>query len=60
MIDDVFVRQDLYDGKYAPNMVAWAEFESLMGDSCKWKGNMMQLEDIVQHLTRDKMFRIKL
>ena len=30
-IDDVFVRKDLYDGKYSPDMDAWAEFELMVG-----------------------------
>jgi len=29
-IDDVFVRKDLYEGKYAPDMQAWKKFDDIM------------------------------
>ena len=29
-IDDVFVRKDLYEGKYAPDMQAWKKFDEIM------------------------------
>jgi hypothetical protein len=58
-IDDVFVRQDLYKGKYAPDMIAWAEFDSLVGASCRRKGGVQELEIIVQEISRDIKLRIK-
>ena len=30
IVDDVFVRKDLYEGKYAPDMQAWKRFEDVM------------------------------
>ena len=30
LVDDVFVRKDLYEGKYAPDMQALKKFEEVM------------------------------
>ena len=30
LVDDVFVRKDLYEGKYAPDMQAWKKFDDIM------------------------------
>ena len=30
LVDDVFVRKDLYEGKYAPDMQAWEKFDEVM------------------------------
>ncbi|XP_023321595.1 uncharacterized protein LOC111696271 [Eurytemora carolleeae] len=38
-IDDVFVRKDLYEGKYKPDLNMIKKFEKLYSSSCDWDGN---------------------
>ena len=59
-IDDVFVRKDLYEGKYKPDLEKEAEFNQMMGDSCSMQTDMEQLEDYIQYITADKKFKIEL
>ena len=37
-LDDVFVRRDLYEGKYAPDLEKQAEFEIEMNGNQPWYG----------------------
>jgi len=53
-IDDVFIRRDLYEGKYKPDLAKQAEFYSLIGDSCTMQTEMEQLQDYIQHLSQDR------
>lgn len=59
-IDDVFVRKDLYEGKYKPDLEKEAEFQRLMGDSCGIQKDMEWLEDYIQYMSADRNFRIEL
>ena len=49
VIDDVFVREDLHSGKYAPDMEAWAEFDSLVGEECKMKDDQVKFENTMHN-----------
>jgi len=59
-IDDVFIRKDLYEGKYKPDPEKEVEFEALMGESCDLKNDMVQLEEYIQYISVDKNFKIEL
>ena len=41
-------------------MIAWAEFDSLVGESCRRKGGVEELQNILQEISRDFKLRIKL
>ena len=59
-IDDVFVRKDLYEGKYKPDRKKEVEFNQIMGDSCSMQTDMEKLEDYIQYITADRNFKIEL
>jgi len=59
-IDDVFVRKDLYEGKYKPDQKKEVEFNQIMGDSCSMQTDMEKLEDYIQYITADRNFKIEL
>ena len=41
-------------------MIAWAEFNSLVGDNCRRKGGVEELEMILQEISRDIKEKTKL
>ena len=49
-VDDVFVREDLLEGKYVPDMKAWAEFDLLVGMNCQKKRQREELKNIMQEM----------
>jgi len=59
-IDDVFIRRDLYEGKYKPDPVKQAEFYNMLGNSCFMKTEFEQLQDFVREISADRNFMIKL
>ena len=59
-IDDVFIRKDLYEGKYKPDLRKEAEFYTMMGDTCNMQTDMEQLQDYLQYITADEHFKIEL
>ena len=56
----MFIRKDLYEGKYKPDLKKEAEFYSMLGDSCNMQTDMEQLQDYVQYITADRNFKIEL
>ena len=52
-IDDIFVRQDLYEGPYSPDMNAWTEFNQLEENSCHRDGDDAKLNQIVQEISKE-------
>jgi len=60
-IDDIFVRRDLYEGKYAPDPEGESRYLS-EGGSCvlgsSWK--IEELQYMIQYYTQDRMFRVEL
>lgn len=61
-IDDIFVRRDLYEGKYAPDPEAEARFHTSTFAHCSvspsWR--LEELQSLLQYYTADRMFRIML
>jgi len=60
-IDDIFVRRDLYEGRYAPDPEGETRYLPA-GGSCalasSWK--IAELQTVIQYFTQDRMFRIEL
>ena len=56
----MFIRKNLYEGKYKPDLKKEAEFYAMLGDSCNMQTDMEQLQDYVQYITADRNFKIEL
>ena len=59
-IDDVFVRKDLYEGKYKPDLKKLAEFHSILGDNCVIASELQQLKEYVQRFGSNVNQKIEL
>jgi len=60
-IDDIFVRRDLYEGKYSPDPEGETRYLSAGGScvlSSSWK--IEELQYVIQYYTQDRLFRIEL
>ena len=52
-IDDVFVRKDLFEGKYSPDMAAWDEFDSLTVKFCGRKNKRSEFANILRQINKN-------
>jgi len=51
-VDDIFVRKDLYEGSYSPDMNAWTEFNHLEESSCHRDGDDAKLNRILDDISK--------
>ena len=56
LVDDVFVRKDLYEGKYAPDMQAWRKFDEIMKlPPLSEEEEKKRIEEITEKLEKEEL-----
>ena len=56
LVDDVFVRKDLYEGKYAPDMQAWRKFDEIMKlPLLSEEEEKKRIEEITEKLEKEEL-----
>ena len=56
LVDDVFVRKDLYEGKYAPDMQAWRKFDEIMKlPMLSEEEEKKRIEEITEKLEKEEL-----
>ena len=56
LVDDVFVRKDLYEGKYAPDMQAWRKFDEIMKlPPLSEEEEKKRIEEITKKLEKEEL-----
>ena len=56
LVDDVFVRKDLYESKYAPDMQAWRKFDEIMKlPPLSEEEEKKRIEEITEKLEKEEL-----
>ena len=56
----MFIRKDLYEGKYKPDLKKQAEFYELIGDNCSMQTEMEQFREYIQNISEERNLKIEL
>ena len=56
LVDDVFVRKDLYEGKYAPDMQAWRKADEIKKlPMLSEEEGKKRIEEITEKLEKEEL-----